>query len=91
MLPEKSFYNVVVSVLMVVTCIGSFPLYLSPTHEVIEGSWGEPKTNRYFITSPRFVLFRVIETILVSVVAKLLPSFSAILGFNILWREVRGS
>ena len=91
MLPEKSVYNVIVSILMVVTCIGSFPLYLAPAHVVVEGSWGEPKMNRYFITSPRFVFFRIVETALVSVVAKLLPSFSAILGFNILGRAEGGS
>ncbi|KNB43323.1 hypothetical protein JH06_2881 [Blastocystis sp. subtype 4] len=83
-LPSNSFYNIVVSILMVVTCIGGFPLYMGPAHEVVEGDWGEMTSNKYFITNKRYILFRVIEIILISIVAALVPSFSDILGFNIL-------
>jgi singapore isolate B (sub-type 7) whole genome shotgun sequence assembly, scaffold_14 len=69
---------------MVVTCIGGFPLYMGPAHEVVEGDWGEMTSNKYFITNKRYILFRVIEIILISIVAALVPSFSDILGFNIL-------
>ena len=69
---------------MVVTCIGGFPLYMGPAHEVVEGDWGEMTSNKFFITNKRYILFRVMEIIVISIIAALVPSFSDILGFNIL-------
>ena len=57
---------------------------MGPAHEVVEGDWGEMTSNKYFITNKRYILFRVIEIIVISIVAALVPSFSDILGFNIL-------
>ena len=57
---------------------------MNPAHEVVEGDWGEVTTNRFFITNKRIVVFRTVEIACLSVIAALVPSFSDILGFNIL-------
>lgn len=83
--PQSSWYNIISSLLMSVTCISSFPLYLNPVHEVIEGDWGMNAERGAFITKKKIVIFRTIEIACVSMVAALIPSFSDVLGFNILY------
>ena len=83
-IPEGNWVSVLISVLMVVTCIGGYPLYMGPIHVVVESGMGVPTTNAYFITSKKFIVFRVVEILLISLVATLLPFFSDILSFNIL-------
>ena len=72
---------------MVVTLIGSYPLCMGPIHEVVEVFYGEIKTNKIFITNKECWLFRSIEIALISVIAYLVPSFSDILSFNILFHS----
>lgn len=74
---------------MVVTLIGSYPLCMGPIHEVVEVFYGEIKTNKVFITNKECWLFRSIEIALISVIAYLVPSFSDILSFNILFHVSR--
>ena len=57
---------------------------MNPAHEVVEGDWGKITTNQWFITNKKVVLFRAVEIGCLSVIAALVPSFSDILGFNIL-------
>ena len=64
--PGSSVANIVISCLMVVTCIGSFPLYLSPMDEVIEGQFGPLTAGRFFITNKKAVAFRVAMVVLKS-------------------------
>lgn len=86
-IPEGNWVSILISVLMVVTCIGGYLLYMGPIHEVVESGMGVPTTNAYFVTSKKFIVFRVVEILLISLVATLLPFFSDILSFNILlWR-----
>ena len=90
-IPSSSIWNMIISVLMVVTCIGSFPLYLGPVNELFDGKCGKVKTNKYFITSRNFVVFRVVEILVISVISALLPFFSDVLSFNILCCFAAGS
>ena len=90
-IPEGNWVSILISILMVVTCIGGYPLYIGPIHEVVESGMGIPTTNAYFITSKKFILFRVVETLLISLVASLLPFFSDVLSFNILLWFMRDS
>ncbi len=76
---------------MVITCIGGYPLYMGPIHEVVETNLGVPTTNKYFITSRNFVVFRVVEILVISVISALLPFFSDVLSFNILCCFAAGS
>ena len=84
-IPSESIWNMIISVLMVVTCMGSFPLYLSPIHELFDGRLGKITTGKYFITSGGHVLFRVIEVIAISVFAFFFNDFKSVLNFNILF------
>ena len=83
-LPEGHIFNIIIAVLMTVSCMGSYPLFMRTVHEIVEGDWGAMTSNRFFITNKRYVIFRVIELLLISVVAALIPFFSDLLGFNIL-------
>ena len=83
-LPEGHIFNIIISILMVITCIGGYPLYMGPIHEVVEGNWGPMTANKFFITNKRYIIFRIVEILVVSVVAAIFPFFSDLLGFNIL-------
>lgn len=73
-----------ISLLMVFTCIGGYPLYMGPIHEVVEKDYGTLKTNKYFILNKDCWIFRSAEIAIISIIAFLVPSFSDILSFNIL-------
>lgn len=83
-IPENHIFNIIISILMVITCIGGYPLYMGPIHEVVEGNWGPMTANKFFITNKRYIIFRIVEILVVSVVAAIFPFFSDLLGFNIL-------
>lgn len=83
-IPETHIFNIIISILMVITCIGGYPLYMGPIHEVVEGNWGAMTSNKYFITNKNYIMFRTAEILLISVVAAIFPFFSDLLGFNIL-------
>ena len=80
-IPDDSIWNMIISVLMVVTCMGSFPLYLGPIHELFDGRCGAVKTGKYFISTPVYVWLRVIEVVAISVLAFLFDNFRAVLNF----------
>ena len=73
-----------------ITCMGSFPLYLGPVHELFDGRCGKVKTNRFFITNPQYVSYRVVEVCGLSVLAFIFNDFKAVLNFNILLRVAMG-
>ena len=69
---------------MVITTIGSVPLYMSPICEVVETNFGSMKAGKYFIGNGKAIAFRVIMVALISLVAFIFPYFSDVLSFNIL-------
>ena len=84
-IPSESVWNMIISVLMVVTCMGSFPLYLGPIHELVDGRCGAVTSNRFFITNQNYILFRVVEVLAISTLGFVFDDFKAVLNFNILY------
>ena len=83
-IPSNAPSNILISLLMVVTCIGSFPLYLSPIEEVIEAKFGPVRVGKLFTLNHKSVFFRVTLVCLISIMAFLFNDFKAVLNFNIL-------
>lgn len=83
-LPSGHVFGIIISILMTVSCVGGYPLYMATIHEIVEGNWGEMTSNRVFITNPKYVVFRMVELLLISTVAALFPFFNDVLSFNIL-------
>lgn len=84
-LPAGHWTSVTISLLMVFTCIGAYPLYMDSIHEVVERNYGTLKTNKWFILNRDCWIFRGSEIALISIIAFVMPSFSDILSFNILF------
>ena len=59
-------------------------MYMGPIHEVVETNLGVPTTNKYFITNPQYIGYRVVEVVGLSVLAFVFNDFKAVLNFNIL-------
>ena len=79
--PDNNIFGTIVSVFMVITTIGSVPLYMSPICEVVETNFGSMKAGKYFIGNGKAIAFRVIMVALISLVAFVFPYFSDVLSF----------
>ena len=55
-IPDGTWYSIVISIFMVVTCIGGYPLYVGPIHEMVEGDWGRMTSNKVFITNWNYII-----------------------------------
>ena len=79
-LPDCPWVAVPVNIMMVITVIGGFPLWMEPVNEMVEGHWGPCTKGKYFISNPTYIVFRIVEIILISLVAWFVPQFSDILS-----------
>ncbi|KAK8795926.1 hypothetical protein WA171_003892, partial [Blastocystis sp. BT1] len=79
-LPDGAWIAIPVNLLMVITVIGGFPLWMEPVNEMVEGHWGECTKGKIFITNPVYIIFRIVEIVLISVVAYFVPHFGDILS-----------
>ena len=79
-LPYFPWVTVPVNILMVITVIGGFPLWMEPVNEMVEGHWGPTTKGKYFISNPTYIIFRIVEIVLISLVAWFVPQFSDILS-----------
>ena len=53
---------------------------MEPVNEMVEGHWGPCTKGKYFISNPTYIVFRIVEIILISLVAWFVPQFSDILS-----------
>ena len=79
-LPEGSWVVIPTKLLMAVTVIGSFPLWMEPVNEMIEGHWGPITKGKVFITNPVYIFLRIFEIVAISLVAWYVPQFNDILS-----------
>ena len=79
-LPDGTWLAIPVNLLMVITVIGGFPLWMEPVNEMVEGHWGPCTKGKYFITNPVYIIFRIVEIVLISLVAYFVPFFEDILS-----------
>ena len=79
-LPDGAWIAYPVDLLMVITVIGGFPLWMEPVNEMVEGHWGEVTKGKVFITNPVYILWRIFEIVVISVVAYFVPHFGDILS-----------
>ena len=82
--PKDSVLNVIVDIFMVITTIGSVPLYMGPICEIAEASFGEFTAGRYFITNKKCLTFRIVVVFGISLLAFIFPFFNKVLGLDIL-------
>lgn len=85
--PKESILNVIVDIFMVITTIGSIPLYMGPICEMAEASFGKFTAGKYFITNKKCLAFRTIMVFAISLLAFIFPYFNKVLSFNILFRN----
>ena len=93
-LPGNSFAYYAVSITMVLTMLGSFPLLLLPCFEILEtnvrmsfelGLTPEnKKENRFFVTDAKRFWSRTIQVLVITILAYLVPKFDSINAINIL-------
>lgn len=85
--PDRNIFGTIVSVFMVITTIGSVPLYMGPICEVVETKFGPLNAGKLFIRNKKAIIFRVVMVALISFVAFIFPYFSDVLSFNILFQS----
>lgn len=92
-LKKDSVPFILVSVTMVLTLLGSFPLLLLPCFEIMEANRGgcgqspshlEKKENQLFVTDAYRFWTRTAQVVIVTLIGYFIPVFSSINAINIL-------
>ena len=79
-LPEGSWVVIPTKLLMAITVIGSFPLWMEPVNEMIEGHCGPCTKGKVFISNPVYIVLRIVEIGATSIIAWYVPQFNDILS-----------
>lgn len=67
----------IISITMVLTLLGSFPLLLLPCYEILE-SKAEKKENKLFVTDPFRFWTRTLQVVCISLLGYFIPEFGSI-------------
>lgn len=76
-LPKNSAPFIIISITMVLTLLGSFPLLLLPCFEIVE-SKADKKENRFFVTDPYRFWTRTLQVLVIAVLGFFIPEFGSI-------------
>ncbi|KAK8799537.1 hypothetical protein WA158_006086 [Blastocystis sp. Blastoise] len=71
----------IISIAMMVSCLGQYPLTLLSVFEIVETPIHHRKENSLFVTDCGRVSSRILQVILLSVISLLIPFFGSILSF----------
>ena len=77
-LPDGTWLAIPVNLLMVITVIGGFPLWMEPVNETVEGD--DIEHGKIFIKTPKYIMLRTVEVCLMSLIALLIPAFGTVVG-----------
>ncbi|KAK8793467.1 hypothetical protein WA158_004826 [Blastocystis sp. Blastoise] len=80
-LKSGSAESIIVSILMVITCGGNYPLLLLGIYEITEYSMPASDPKRFFIQGNKRYLSRYIQVLCITIVSILVPYFGVILNF----------
>lgn len=84
MIPSNAVPAVIVNVMMFLSCLFTYPIYTPPLNEVLEASVSSPSTLWLFVSDSRRFLYRLAQTVVISLVAYCFPRFGDIVSLDIL-------
>ena len=76
--PNAGALGVIISLAMMVTVVGGFPLWMEPVNETVEGD--DLEHGKWFIKTPKYIILRTVEVCVMSFIARLFPRFGTMVG-----------
>ena len=92
-IPSTNPAAIVVSLMMFVSCLFTYPIYAPPLNEILEETIRNKKTAGMFVADSRRLIYRLLQTAMISTIAWFCPFFGDIIFFDILeidarWRDL---
>ena len=88
-IPSTNPAAIVVSLMMFVSCLFTYPIYAPPLNEILEETIRNKKTAGMFVADSRRLIYRLLQTVMISTIAWFCPFFGDIIFFDILERDAR--
>ena len=83
-IPEEKPIAIVVSLMMFLSCLFTYPIYSPPLNEILEETVPNKKTVGIFVSDSRRLCYRILQTVGISLVAWFCPFFGDIISLDIL-------
>ena len=83
-IPSTNPAAIIVSLMMFVSCLFTYPIYSPPLNEILEETIRNKKTAGLFVADSRRLIYRLLQTVMISVIAWFCPFFGDIIFFDIL-------
>lgn len=88
-IPSTNPAAIVVSLMMFVSCLFTYPIYAPPLNEILEETIRNKKTAGMFVADSRRLIYRLLQTVMISTIAWFCPFFGDIIFFDILEHDAR--
>lgn len=88
-IPSTNPAAIVVSLMMFVSCLFTYPIYAPPLNEILEETIRNKKTAGMFVADSRRLIYRLLQTAMISTIAWFCPFFGDIIFFDILEHDAR--
>lgn len=83
-IPETHPTAIIVSIMMFLSCLFTYPIYSPPLNEVLEETIKNKRTTGIFVSDPTRLMYRILQTLMISLVAWFCPFFGDIISLDIL-------
>ncbi|OAO15593.1 10 transmembrane domain, possible aa transporter [Blastocystis sp. ATCC 50177/Nand II] len=80
MIPEKEICAIIVNVIMYICCLFTYPIYSVPINEVVEQAIKKKSSAWVFVSDPKRLFYRVLQTVVISFIAFLFPAFADVIS-----------
>ena len=82
--PPRISFLFIVSIMMFLSCLFTYPIYSPPLNEVLEETIKNKRTTGIFVSDPTRLMYRILQTLMISLVAWFCPFFGDIISLDIL-------
>ena len=79
-IPETHPTAIIVSIMMFLSCLFTYPIYSPPLNEVLEETIKNKRTTGIFVSDPTRLMYRILQTLMISLVAWFCPFFGDIIS-----------
>ena len=83
-IPSDNPAAIIVSIMMFLSCLFTYPIYSPPLNEILEEPIRNKKTVGIFVSDSKRLIYRILQTVMISTIAWFCPFFGDIIFFDIL-------
>lgn len=80
-IPSDNPAAIIVSIMMFLSCLFTYPIYSPPLNEILEETIRNKKTVGIFVSDSKRLIYRLLQTVMISTIAWFCPFFGDIIFF----------